>query len=82
MFTVKTYNRTEEVHIHVSKLRLYFIVCAGITVVVTPLDIIQRDQLAILHDHGITACRLDICGNATTSDEGLSQTVSFYLVQT
>ena len=39
----------------------------GTTIVISPLNIIQKDQLTKLHQHNISACRLDVCGRATSN---------------
>ena len=38
-----------------------------ITIVISPLNIIQMDQLTKLRRHNISACRLDVCGRATSN---------------
>ena len=39
----------------------------GTTIVISPLNIIQKDQLTKLRQHNISACRLDVCGRATSN---------------
>ena len=38
-----------------------------ITIVISPLNIIQKDQLTKLRRHNISACRLEVCGRATSN---------------
>ena len=39
----------------------------GTTIVISPLNIIQIDQLTKLRQHNISVCRLDVCGRATSN---------------
>lgn len=34
-----------------------------VVLVISPLNIIQKDQLSVLKEHGISSCRLDIVAN-------------------
>lgn len=45
-----------------------------VVLVISPLNIIQKDQLSVLKEHGISSCRLDIVANVVHGLENDKET--------